>query len=235
MTTELSAIEARTALIRVIDADLPVEISVPESPRGLVVFAACVGLEHGSPASRRAGEVLNQAGFATLSADLALQHERVVNRHTGEECGGLDLLEQRLVAITDWVNMQPEFARLPVGFFGVGTGAEAAIIAAAKRPEVAAVVAYGARLNRAEPFLKAVSAPCLFIHGNEDPALLGRERALMEKLPPKTIRQLDVIGWTTSPLHVPHGVERVTFLARDWYSRFMTNDAKLHAAAARLN
>ena len=46
----------------------------------------------------------------------------------------------------DWLARAPEMAGFPIGYFGASTGAAAALIAAAERPEeVGAVVSRGGR------------------------------------------------------------------------------------------
>jgi putative phosphoribosyl transferase len=58
----------------------------------------------------------------------------------------INLLAQRVVAVTDWFLQYPHTQNLRPGYFGASTGAAAALVAAAERPKVVgAVVSRGGR------------------------------------------------------------------------------------------
>ncbi|MDI5944090.1 hydrolase, partial [Micromonospora sp. DH15] len=81
----------------------------------------------------------------------------------------IGLLAARLAAIVDWMAVEPTLARLPVGLFGASTGAAAALVAAAARPErVRAVVSRGGRPDLAGAALPRVAAPTLLLVGGLD-------------------------------------------------------------------
>ncbi len=230
MTTDIISRTEQTAVrIRLVNADISADISLPRIRRGLVVFAGGAGSGSGSVATRRLAEVLNEGGFATLIADLILENEQVLNERTGSVCQGLDLLAQRLVAITDWVAMQDGLKELPVGLFGLGIGAAAAIIASTKRFEVGAVVACGGRLGKLEAFVAKVSAAALFVAGYEDIELLGQQQNAIAQLPCSTPRHLEIVGWTTDPLRDPHAVDSVALLARTWFESHLSPPADTRA------
>jgi dienelactone hydrolase len=217
----LPSIEKTVVQIR-IGVDIPAALSLPENPCGLIVFGDGAGSDRQNTASRRIAELLNEGGFATALADLVTGREQVLNLRTGEVCCGLDLLEQRLVEVTDWIAMQARLRDLPIGYFGIGDGAEASLIAAAKRPDVVrAVVSCEATLDRTEPFLDAVVAPTLFIVGSEDAEFLAYQRAKIAQLPESSVRRLTVIPSTASLLHDPETVNRIALLARRWYEHYL--------------
>jgi putative phosphoribosyl transferase len=220
--------------IRAIGGDIPVDISVPENACGLVVFGDGVGSGRHSLANRRLAEILNERAFVTVVADLISDHEQLLNWHTGETCRGLDLLEQRVVSITDWIAMQTNLKGLPLGYFGAGIGADAALIAAAKRPEtIRAVVSCEARLDQIEAVLSEIYAPALFIVGNEDPALLDRLRIAITRMPRSRVGKLEIIGWTTEPLQDAHALDRVASLTSSWYEHYLPASMALPSARAR--
>jgi dienelactone hydrolase len=81
----------------------------------------------------------------------------------------IGLLAERLVAVTDWLAQRPDTARLRLGYFGASTGAAAALVAAAERPDVVgAIVSRGGRPDLAGPALAQVRAPTLLIVGGND-------------------------------------------------------------------
>src|SRR3979411_3044605 len=125
-------------------------VVVPESPRGVVLFAHGSGSSRHSPRNRYVAGELQRAGLATVLADLLTPGEEQLDARTGELRFDIGLLATRLVALTDWVTGHEATAGLAVGLFGASTGAAAALVAAAQRPaDVAAVVSRGGRPGRA--------------------------------------------------------------------------------------
>jgi hypothetical protein len=113
--------------------------------------------------------------------------------------------------------MQDRLKELPVALFGLGAGAAAALIAATKRPETAALVACGGQFRHRENIVSGVCAAALFLAGYNDIEILDWQRNAIARLPNSTTRQLHVIGWTTDPLADPRAISRVALLARSWF------------------
>ena len=101
-------------------------LTIPEHPRGIVVFAHGSGSSRHSPRNRYVAEVLNRAGLATLLFDLLTPAEERNRANVFD----IELLAGRLVDVTGWLASQPDTASLPVGYFGASTGAGAALVAA---------------------------------------------------------------------------------------------------------
>ena len=93
-------------------------LTIPEQPRGIVVFAHGSGSSRHSPRNRYVAELLNEAGLATLLFDL-LTAGRGTDRANVFD---IELLAGRLVDVTGWLAGQPDTASLPVGYFGASTG-----------------------------------------------------------------------------------------------------------------
>ena len=120
----------------ILDADL----HLPEHARGLVIFAHGSGSSRFSSRNRQVAESLNTGHYATLLLDLLTQAEERVDVRTAEFRFDIPRLGRRVVAATDWASNHPVVSDLPIGYFGASTGAAAALIAAAERPNTAAVV-----------------------------------------------------------------------------------------------
>ena len=117
-------------------------LTIPEHPRGIVVFAHGSGSSRHSPRNRYVAEVLNHAGLATLLFDLLTPAEERNRANVFD----IELLAGRLVDVTGWLASQPDTASLPVGYFGASTGAGAALVAATDPSvKVGAVVSRGGR------------------------------------------------------------------------------------------
>src|SRR5437867_1178627 len=107
---------------------------------------------------------LNEAGFGTLLIDLLTREEEAVDARTAHLRFDIGLLAERLLVAGDAVGAEPSARDLPLGYFGASTGAAAALVAAAERPErVRAIVSRGGRPDLAGEALPSVQAPTLLI------------------------------------------------------------------------
>src|SRR5205823_5502120 len=126
---------------------------------------------------------LRRGGLGTLLVDLLTSDEERIDARTGRLRFDIRLLANRLVACVDWLAQGRPTAVLRIGCFGASTGAAAALIAAAMRPEaVGAVVSRGGRPDLAGPALPHVRAPTLLIVGGEDEVVLDLNREAFEQL-----------------------------------------------------
>jgi len=196
----------------VLDGDL----SLPDDAAGVVLFAHGSGSSRHSPRNRAVAGVLNRRGMATLLVDLLTAEEERIDARTGQLRFDIRLLADRLVGIIDWLGARPETAALPVGLFGASTGAAAALVAAAKRPEaVRAVVSRGGRPDLAGPALAEVKAPTLLIVGARDLHVLElNEQARNAMRAPVELR---IIPGATHLFEEPGTLEQVAELAADWF------------------
>ncbi len=192
----------------------------PSEARGLVLFAHGSGSSRFSPRNRFVAGQLNQAGFATLLFDLLSADEEARDAITRHLRFDIPLLSHRLLHATEQVRAWPETSALPLGYFGASTGAAAALIAAAERPElVAAVVSRGGRPDLAASHLKAVRAPTLLIVGGADREVLALNQAVLPALPPQS--SLAIVPGATHLFEEPGALEEVARLAADWFARWL--------------
>ncbi len=191
-------------------------LTVPERPKGVVVFAHGSGSSRHSPRNRYVAEVLNNAGFATVLFDLLTPDEER-NRANVFDIG---LLARRLVDVTGWLAGQPDTASLPVGYFGASTGAGAALSAAAHPGvKVAAVVSRGGRPDLAGESLREVHAPTLLIVGGHDEMVLKLNRQAQAVIPAEC--RVAVVPGATHLFEEPGALEQVAVLARDWFIKHL--------------
>jgi len=192
----------------------------PAEARGLVIFAHGSGSSRFSPRNRFVAQQLNQAGFATLLFDLLSADEEARDAITRHLRFDIPLLSHRLLQATEQVRALPETSALPSGYFGASTGAAAALIAAAERPElVAAVVSRGGRPDLAAAHLEAVRAPTLLIVGGADREVLALNQAVLSALPPQS--SLAIVPGATHLFEEPGALEEVARLAAGWFTRWL--------------
>ena len=165
----------------------PVELEgtlgIPTGAVGLVLFAHGSGSSRHSPRNRAVAEALRREGLGTLLLDLLTPEEEAVDRRTVHLRFDIGLLADRLVHTLDWLRQQSNTRHLRIGLFGASTGAAAALVAAAERPDaVHAVVSRGGRPDLAGPSLPQVQAPTLLLVGGYDEPVLELNRKALEQL-----------------------------------------------------
>jgi dienelactone hydrolase len=201
---------------------LPGDLAIPAGATGLVIFAHGSGSSRLSPRNRQVAEWLNQSGLATLLFDLLTRVEESVDAYTAQLRFDIELLARRLAGVTDWMASVDEVRDLPVGYFGASTGAAAALVAAASRPErIRAVVSRGGRPDLAGRALADVKAATLLIVGEYDATVIRLNQEAMRQL---TLAHKElVIVPGASHLFEEHGtLEQAGEYARRWFSRYLT-------------
>lgn len=211
----------RTVMIPAV-AMLPGDLTIPAGATGLVIFAHGSGSSRLSERNQRVAAKLQASGLATLLFDLLTPQEEALDAQTAQLRFDISLLAERLVSVTDWVRSQAATSTLHVGYFGASTGAAAALVAAAARPEVVhAIVSRGGRPDLAGPYLGHVHAPTLLIVGGEDLPVLAMNRAAMRQLG-RARNELVVVSGATHLFEEPGALDQVADLARDWFDRHLT-------------
>lgn len=150
-------------------------LGVPPDARGVVVFAHDSGLSSRDDAY--IAERLRGAGFATLLLDLLTFAEQRDRRNAFD----IPLLASRLSEVVAWTATVRSIGDLPLGFFGKGTGAGAALRAASGADSrLRAIVSRGGGSDLAGALaLAQVRAATLLITGSRDlPAIEVDEIAL---------------------------------------------------------
>ncbi|HSQ69061.1 MAG TPA: dienelactone hydrolase family protein, partial [Steroidobacteraceae bacterium] len=129
----------------------------------------------------------------------------------------IPMLASRVVATLDWLGRQPATSSCRLGLFGSSTGAAAALIAAAERPEaVATVVSRGGRPDLAGETLPRVACPVLLIVGERDDTVLELNESAAARLAGPS--ELRIVAGATHLFEEPGALEEVAGLAADWFA-----------------
>jgi putative phosphoribosyl transferase len=210
----------REVRLRAGTTELVGDLVVPAGAAGVVLFAHGSGSSRHSPRNRLVAGALRRVGLATLLLDLLTPAEEERDRVTAELRFDVALLAERLIAATDLLLAEPATAGLPSGLFGASTGAGAALIAAAERPEtVAAVVSRGGRPDLAGDHLGRVRAPTLLIVGGQDQLVLELNRQAQARLAAPS--RLEVVPGATHLFEEPGALEQVARLAAAWFTEHL--------------
>ena len=215
----------RVVRVPVRENTLDGNLTLPASPIGVVLFAHGSGSSRHSPRNRYVARLLNEAKLATLLIDLLTLDEEVIDARTAQLRFDIDLLAERLVDATDWLTQFPDTKHLRIGYFGASTGAAAALVAAAVRPDVVgAVVSRGGRPDLAGAALTRVKAPTLLIVGEDDIQVIELNRQALAQL--RCEKQLVIVPGATHLFEEPGALDVVAQLARDWFQRHLIAGAR---------
>ena len=197
------------------EVEIDGSLGLPAQPRGVVCFAHGSGSSRFSGRNRYIARVLRDAGLATLLIDLLTREEERVDAVSAHLRFDIPLLARRVVAACDWLAAEQETAALPIGTFGASTGAAAALIAAAERPDtVRAVVSRGGRPDLAGESLARVRAPVLLIVGGQDHVVIDLNREAAARL--TAPHRLVIVPGATHLFEEAGAMEEVGTLARDF-------------------
>jgi putative phosphoribosyl transferase len=201
----------------VLDGDLV----IPDGAQGIVVFAHGSGSGRHSSRNRFVAGELQRGTLGTLLMDLLTPAEERTDVVTAEYRFDIPLLGRRLVAAVDWLAHEASTAPLAVGLFGASTGAAAALIAAAERPDrVGAVVSRGGRPDLAGDALPRVAAPTRLIVGGDDEPVIELNEEAFARL--TCVKRLDIVPGATHLFEEPGTLEEVARLAREWFTTCLT-------------
>ncbi|MBI2993829.1 MAG: dienelactone hydrolase family protein [Gammaproteobacteria bacterium] len=210
-------LQSSTLTIQAGDVALEGDLIVPGGAGGIVVFAHGSGSSRHSARNRFVARVLNEAGLATLLFDLLTPEEETIDEETRELRFDIPLLARRLIATLDWLKRDVRTAELGIGVFGASTGAAAALIAAAHRPEIVqAVVSRGGRPDLAADDLQDVRAPTLLIIGGEDDVVIELNRRAARRL--TAPHHTEIVPGATHLFEERGTLERVAELASGWFT-----------------
>jgi putative phosphoribosyl transferase len=199
---------------------LEADVLVPDHAQGAVLFAHGSGSSRHSPRNRYVAGELQSAGLATVLADLLTPAEEQRDAFTGELRFDIGLLATRMAALIDWAAADRRTTGLGIGLFGASTGAAAALVAAAERPDpVQAVVSRGGRPDLAGEYLRRVRQPTLLIVGGADPVVIDLNREAMKQLAGEA--RLEIVPGASHLFEEPGTLEQVARLARDWFLRHL--------------
>ena len=213
------------------DVGLPGLLALPPGAQGVVVFAHGSGSGRFSPRNTAVADVLNRAGFGTLLLDLLTSEEEAEDLRSARLRFDVGLLAKRVVGAIDWLageavvgDLPPSIRDLPLGCFGASTGAAAALIAAAERPDrVRAVVSRGGRPDLAGDALRRVTGATLLIVGGQDLEVLRLNRQAQSALAAES--RLEVVPGAGHLFEEPGGLERVAQLTCDWFGQHLPRQA----------
>lgn len=215
-----------------IEIDIPVDefilkgnLTIPENANSLVIFSHGSGSSRFSKRNNFVARILNQSNIATFLTDLLTMEEDEIYENRFD----IDLLTQRLIAVTIYASELPNLKNLPIGYFGASTGAASALKAAARlKHKVKAIVSRGGRPDLALDDLKLIEAPTLLIVGSLDSVVIELNEQAYKYL--KCYKKIEIIDGATHLFEEPGKLEEVAYLASKWFlEHVVSSKDKSHA------
>jgi len=199
---------------------LPGIMQIPRNPKGVVVFAHGSGSSRLSTRNRQVADRLSRAGLATLLFDLLTPEED----QTYSNRFAINLLKDRLLAVTEWLTQKFDPEVIPFGYFGASTGAAAALWAAAAsqaKIPIRALVSRGGRPDLVSSAnLHRVTAPTLLIIGGLDEDVIEMNRRAAHELTHCT-KEISIVPHATHLFEEPGCLDKVADLAVSWFNKYL--------------
>jgi len=191
-------------------------LTIPENAKGIVIFSHGSGSSRISPRNNYVAEILQRNGLATLLSDLLTEKEDRIYENRFD----VDLLTERLIGVTNWVLKNPETNNLNLEYFGAGTGAASALMAAAHfGDQVKAIVSRGGRPDLGMQNIEKVKSPTLLIVGGNDELVKQLNQKAFGKL--KCEREFKILPEASQLFEEPGKLDLVATLASDWFSKWL--------------
>jgi putative phosphoribosyl transferase len=208
-----------------IEIDIPVDefilkgnLTIPKNANSLVIFSHGSGSSRFSTRNNFVARILNQSNIATLLTDLLTMEEDEIYENRFD----IELLTQRLIAVTNYVTELPLLKDLPIGYFGASTGAASALKAAARlEHKIKAIVSRGGRPDLASEDLKLIEAPTLLIVGSLDYVVIELNEQAYKHL--KCYKKFEIIDGATHLFEEQGKLEEVADLASKWFTEHIVN------------
>lgn len=208
-------------------------LSIPDSPKGLIIFAHGSGSSSTSVRNQIVARILNENRFATLLFDLLTKQEQELDIRAQSLAGkvpgvtyikfNIELLTERLDQITQWAQLQHDTENLEIGYFGASTGAAAALYGAASFKALKAVVCRGGRTDLVDDLtLQEVSCPCLFVVGSDDKKVIGINKKTFNQLVNVKEKKIEIIKDASHLFEEEGKIEEVAGLASQWFAKYFT-------------
>jgi putative phosphoribosyl transferase len=202
-------------------------LSIPDGSSSIIIFAHGSGSSVTSSRNQIVAQILNDNGLGTLLFDLLTKEEqesdirtqRIIHELPGATLNkfNIELLTERLDAVSQWVQNKNDTKNQKIGYFGASTGAAAALYAAASFRDVKTVVSRGGRTDLVDKrTLEDVKCPCLFIVGSNDKKLIEINKRMIDQLTNVEIKELKVIEGASHLFEEEGKIEEVGNVAARW-------------------
>ena len=197
------------------DVSIAGNLAHAEDAQAFVIFVHSIGSNHSSAKNNFVTDVLNQNHISTLIVDLLTEEEGKEALHTTH----IELLKTRLIRVTQKVIEQFAFDDLPIGYFGIGSGAAAALEASVFLGDtIKAIVSQSGQTNLALN-LDKVTAPTLLIGSSSDNDVIRSDKNAYMVL--SCDKKIEIVNSDSGSLEEPAALNEVANLASAWFDLYL--------------
>ncbi len=184
--------------------------------KGFIIFSHGSGSSRLSSRNNYVADLLLEQRFSSLLFDLLTMQEDLFY----ENRFNIELLTERLVKVTHWVQQQEKIKELPIGYFGASTGAASALYAASQLgPVVKAVVSRGGRPDLAMKILDGIKIPTLLLVGGNDDVVIELNKKAQSAI--SGICELNIIDGASHLFEEPGKLKIVAKQTSDWFDKYL--------------
>ncbi|MHB9156076.1 MAG: alpha/beta hydrolase family protein [Endomicrobiales bacterium] len=192
---------------------------LPGGAREMVIMANGGSESRNGAQNRQIACLLNRYGMATFLVNLFTVEEEVLDRRAHHLRFNVGLLAKRLQDATEWAMKQNGNRIVSLAYFGAGTCASAALVAASRRTDIAALVSATGRPDLAGTALRRVRVPSLFIVGGSDFPMLDIHRETLKGI--MFPKKLAIVPGAARHFRKTGEIREAALLAAEWFRRHM--------------
>lgn len=191
------------------------ELDLPVKARSLVIFL--VGIKSGEFVGSVKDLIKknHEVGIGTLKVDLMTESGANATKNQFD----IEVLTERLIAVTKWCLENEKTKGLKLGYFGSGVGTAAVLSTAAYwGTQVKAVISVNGRPDLAMDVLDLIEAPTLFIVSGDDKKIVDFNRTGYQKM--GCIKKMETVHGTVD-LDKESMSRKVFDLTEAWFSKYL--------------
>jgi putative phosphoribosyl transferase len=196
-------------------------LHVPAEAHGLVLLARGIEASEDTAYQRALAQtqLFTDNRLATAVVDLFTTEERALDVQTDFFKQNIEIMQQRLTGLADWLLELPETEKLSIGILGTGAVGAAAIIAAAERPDdIRALVIPDGRLDSLQETLPRIIIPTLLIAAADDTTAVQANQSALNALKVED-KQLEQVQGVSQLFASDDSVKEVLRLAVQWFAQ----------------
>ena len=207
----------RTIHIPVQKIKLKAELSIPNEPKGLIIFAHTGGKSHIVIGYHKICNKLLEKDFATLLLPLVT----TLPEDQSNKVQDVEFLAQRLSLSVQWLVRQEFYKNWNIGFLSTGIGSAVSLIAATYLgpSTIKAVISFGGQPELADNSLSFVEVPALLMVGDEVNNRLKQNKIALKKL--KGPKELVVIPGASRDFDKDSDLHQVIELTTRWFLKYL--------------
>jgi len=137
----------------------------------------------------------------------------------------IDLLTQRVLAVSEWIMRNPKTRDLQIGYFASSTGAVAALSASVRFNNVNTIITKSARMDLLDDSIRySLKIPVLLIVGGWDSSIVKMNKRIYDDLKGAQKIKFTTIAYASHFFDEEGKLDEVFAISQSWYKRYLLNE-----------